>query len=153
VIALSLKGTPEVDPVTLRQNDRGEVALPATEATFHGHTVRVESAGPNLGFWTDPSDWAEWQFKVVRAGRFQVEAEMAALGEGRFEISVGDQKIRGLAPATGTYQKYRVVTLGTVELPAGDFTLSLKPLKENWQPLNLKSFLLTPSPKPCIAHD
>ncbi|HEU5069978.1 MAG TPA: alpha-L-fucosidase [Verrucomicrobiae bacterium] len=144
VIALSLKGTPEVDQVTLRQDARGEVNLPATEATLHGHTVRVESAGQNLGFWTDPSDWAEWQFKIVRAGRFQVEAEMASLGEGRFEISLGDQKIRGIAPATGAYQKYRVVTLGTVELPAGEFTLALRPLTEHWQPVNLKSILLTP---------
>ena len=36
----------------------------------------------NLGFWTNPDDWADWTFKVTRPGKFEVTREIAALEQG-----------------------------------------------------------------------
>jgi hypothetical protein len=122
--------------------------LPASEAITHGSQIKYESGGgkDNLGFWTNPGDWAEWQFQITRPGRFTVSAEVAAQGSGKFTLCAGDTELAGTAPNTGDYGKFQKLELGTLEIPAaGKTTLSVKAVKEGWQPLNLKSVTLTPA--------
>jgi alpha-L-fucosidase len=111
--------------------------------------LRYESGGgkDNLGYWTNPNDTASWNFQVTRPGKFQVIAEIASQGEGRFEVSVGGQKLAGTAPSTGDYVKFKPVTLaGFLEIAQpGTFTLTVKPVAEAWQPLNLKALKLQPA--------
>ncbi len=51
----------------------------ASEAELHGD-VQYEHGGgkDNIGYWTNPDDWAEWKFKVTQPGKMQVSAEIAA---------------------------------------------------------------------------
>jgi hypothetical protein len=62
---------------------------------------------------------------------------------------LGAQKISGTAPNTADYTKFRRANLtGTLEITApGKVTLSVKPVKEGWQPINLKSLTLRPVAK------
>jgi hypothetical protein len=72
---------------------------------------------------------------------------MASLGEGKFEVVVGSQKLTGTAPKTGDYGTYQRVTLdGTIEVAApGRISVAIKALKDGWEPLNLKSLILQPA--------
>jgi alpha-L-fucosidase len=148
VVVAEISGAPEVEPVLLTQGADGRMKLPASEAITHGSQIKYESGGgkDNLGYWTNPGDWAEWQFKITRPGRFTVSAEMAAQGSGKFTLRAGDTDLAGTAPNTGDYGKFQKLELGTLEIPAaGKTTLSVKAVKEGWQPLNLKSVTLTPA--------
>ena len=146
VIACQIKGAPDVTVALLGQNPDGSIQLPATEAIMHGESVKYESGAgkDNVGYWIVPSDWVECQFKLSQSGKFNVTAEIAAQGSGSFELIVGEQRLKGTAPNTGSYTRFQKLELGTLELKAQDkVSLAVKPIKEGWQPMNLKSLRCT----------
>jgi alpha-L-fucosidase len=148
VVVLKVKGPLEIEGAVAGQAADGSIRLPASEGICHGGQIQYESGGnrENIGFWLDPKDWVEWQFVVKKPGSFAVTAEIAGLGRGRFVLGVGDKHLEAQSPATGDYGKFTTVTLGTIEIPAaGKTSLSVKAVKEGWQPFNLKSITLTPA--------
>jgi alpha-L-fucosidase len=146
-VVLKIKGQPEVAAVEISQESDGTVRLIASEADLHGG-VQYESGGgkDDVGFWTDPADTAGWTFKVTQPGKFKVSADIAAEDSGDFELIVGGQKISGTSPVTHDYTKFQRINLtGTLDLPAGSATLTVKPVAAGWHPMNLRSVLLTPA--------
>jgi alpha-L-fucosidase len=149
VVALKIKGAPEVGVQPIMQESDGTVRLMASEAELHGELQYESGDGKdNIGWWTNPADWVSWTFKVDRPGKFQVTAETASQGTGKFQIAVGNAKVTGTAPNTGDYTKFKRANLtGTLEIAnAGTVTLTVKPVKDGWQPINLKSLTLKPAP-------
>jgi alpha-L-fucosidase len=146
-VVLRLQGAPDIESMPILQDASGSVTLRASEAALHGGTVQYESGSDheNIGYWTDPGDWADWEFKLNQGGKFDATAETAALGSGSFEISVAGQTLRGQMPATGSYTKFVPVKLGTIELATpGRIVLAVHPIKEGWQPVNLRAIRLEP---------
>jgi alpha-L-fucosidase len=148
-IVLQLKGEPVIEAAVLAQAADGTVSLAATEAVCHGGQIKFEGGAERdcIGFWLDPNDWVEWQFKATKPGRYVLTAEIAATGSGSFEVSLGNQKIKATAPNTGNYGKFQKVELGTLELTAtGKVSLAVKAVKDGWQPFNLRSIKFKPAP-------
>jgi alpha-L-fucosidase len=147
-VILQFKGTPEIGATPIMQESDGSVRLLASEAELHG-AIQYETGNgkDDIGYWTSPDDFAGWTFNVDRPGKFQIAAEIASLGAGQFEIVIGDQKISGTAVSTGDYTKFRSINLpGILEISApGKISLSVKPVAEGWQPINLKSLTLKPA--------
>lgn len=118
----------------------------ASEADLRGG-LQYEAGGKDtIGYWTNPEDTASWTFKIDRSGKFTVSAEIAAEAAGKFEIMVGDQKLSSTVPATKDFSKFKRTQLkGELELSSpGRVTLTVKPVAENWQPMNLRSLTLQP---------
>ena len=116
------------------------------EARCHGEQIKYESGDSrdNLGFWTEPADWADWEFTVTKPGKFEVTTEVAAPERASFEVSIGEQKLKAEAQATGDYGRFRRLRIGTLEIAApGKVTLALHAVPEGWHPLNVKSIRLT----------
>jgi alpha-L-fucosidase len=146
-IVLQINGTPDVRPMTIGQKKGGSVELPASEAQLHGKTFKYESGGPldDIGYWTNPEDWADWEFKVKTPGKFTVTAVIAAPTASAFDVSVAGKTLRCVTPATGDYFTFKPVVLGEVEIPAaGNVTLAVRPVKDSWQAINLKAVRLNP---------
>jgi alpha-L-fucosidase len=144
-IVLTLGQPLEIEQPVTSQDPNGSVDLVASEARLHGQQIQYEFGHrrDNLGFWMDPADWADWEFSVTHPGQFEVVAEIAAPDSAAFEISVGDQRIKGSAPVTGDYGNFKPVTLGKVSVNApGKITLAVHPLQEGWHPINLKAIRL-----------
>ena len=147
VVVLKVKGLLEIEGALAGQAADGSIRLPASEGICHGSQIKYESGGnrDNIGFWLDPKDWVEWQFVVKKPGNFAITAEIAGPGRGRFLVGVGDKRVEAQSPVTGDYGKFTTVALGKIEIPAaGKTLLSVKAVKEGWQPFNLKSVTLTP---------
>jgi len=147
-IVLQVKGPLDIERAGLTQESDGSILLPAREARLHGSELQYETGEQrdNIGFWTNPDDWADWEFKVTRPGKFDVTAEVAALERASFEVSVGDSATRGEAAATGDYGRFRAVKLGTLHIASpGKVTLGVHPVKDGWHPLNLKAIRLNPA--------
>lgn len=146
-VVLNIEGMPDVAAAYLRQAADGSIQLPAIEATLHGG-LQYESGGgkDNIGYWTDPADYAAWTFKVSQPGKFKVTAELAALAAAHFEISVADQTVAGVSPATGDYATFQDANLdGTLEITTpGLVELTIRAVKDGWSPINVKSVTLTP---------
>jgi alpha-L-fucosidase len=145
-VVLQIKGAPDIGVAGIFQESDGSIRFLADEAELHGNLQYESGDGKdNIGYWDDPNDYTDWNFTVDRPGKFQVSAEIASLGTGKFEVTVGGQKISAKAPNTGDYTKFRRVRLGTLEISApGKTVLSVIPVNEGWEPINLKSLTLTP---------
>ena len=148
-IVLKIKGKPQVIATAffIQQDTAGQLLLPARDAELHGTTLQYESGGnhDNLGYWTNPDDWASWPARLTQPGSFRVVAETASERGGAFTVTVGGQTVRGQVPATESYTKFATVDLGTITLTAaGSLTLEVRPVAEGWYPINLKSIKLVP---------
>lgn len=146
-IAVKISGTPKIVTVPISQNTDGTVTLASSEANLHGSTFKYESGGTldDIGFWTNPGDWADWEFKLDRAGKFEITATIAAPALTSFELSVDGQKFHLASPVTADYMTFTSLKLGVVNIPhAGKITLAIHPVEDHWQPMNLKSIVLRP---------
>jgi hypothetical protein len=149
-VVLKINGAPDVAVLPIIQESDGSVLLLASEASLHGR-LQYEIGGgkDSIGYWTDPADTAAWSFKVDRPGRFTVVADIAAEASGKFEVIVGGQKLQGTSPTTKDYTKFKRTNLsGILEIASpGDVTLTVNPIAEGWNPMNLRSLRLVPVQK------
>ena len=145
-VVLRIQGAPEVTSTLISQGAYGQVRLLASEADLRGGLqYEVGGGKDNIGFWTNPEDTASWTFKVDRPGKFTVSADIAAEGSGKYVIIVGDQKLAGTSPATQDYVKFQRTDLdGSLDLAAGTVALTVQPVADSWQPMNLRSLTLQP---------
>jgi alpha-L-fucosidase len=146
-VVLKIQGQPVVETQLQKQAADGSLLLRGADAEVHGSQLQYESGGgkDNLGYWMDPADWAEWRFEITAPGKFAVTAEIAAQGSGSFTVRTGDSTIDSKAPNTGSYTKFETVQLGLLTIPAaGKASLTVRPVAQGWQPMNLKAIKLTP---------
>jgi hypothetical protein len=146
-VVVQIEGDLHVEPTAIAQQRDGSITLPASEARLHGSTFKYEVGGAldNIGYWTNPADWANWEFKVRTPGKFTVTAVIAAPASGSFDISLAALSLHCAAPATGSYTEFKPGELGVIDIPsAGMTTLAVRPVKDGWQPMNLRSIKLTP---------
>jgi alpha-L-fucosidase len=146
-IVLQFNGAPDVEVMPISPALDGSLQLPASAAALHGSTLQYESGGwhDNLGYWTDPGDWADWDIKTTKPGRFAVSASIAAQAGGSFNISMSGQTLHCTAPVTGNYATFQTVSLGVLNVAsAGKVTLAVHPVAAGWQPMNLKAIQLKP---------
>lgn len=146
-IVLKVRDTLQIEePTGISQDFDGSIALPAGEAKLHGNEIKLEgdSGNENIGFWSNPDDYAQWEFKVIRPGKFEVSGSIASLTNSAVEIRVNGQSVKTNLTLTGSWQKFRTPKLGAVEIPAGKVVLSLHAVKDQWQPINVKGLKLKP---------
>ncbi len=155
------------EPVAIPQSADGAVVLHAREATIHGVNLRYEPpANKNtIGYWTKREDWVSWDFAVTKAGKFRVEvlqgcgkgsggSEVVTLVE-RSKLKVqaskeasveAVQSLRFTVEDTGHFQNFVAREIGEVQLPAGRFTLSVKPqTKPGAAVMDLRQVTLKPA--------
>jgi hypothetical protein len=131
---------------------KGDIRLLAKDARVHGQTLRYEPP-PNknvLGYWTNVDDWADWQFDVPAAGEYEVEVQQGCgPGNGGTEVAieVAGQSLTFTVQETGHFQQMIQRTLGSVKLPAGSATLSVKPRSKPARAvMDLRRVVLRPMP-------
>jgi len=129
----------------------GNVRLHAKDAQVHGTKMRYEpeTYKNTLGFWTQPEDWASWDFEVAAAGKYEVEVTQGCGSTGGSEVAVevGGQTLRFIVEPTGHFQNFIQRTIGVIELPAGRQTIAVKPQnKKGAAVMDLRRVVLRPAP-------
>jgi arylsulfatase A-like enzyme len=110
----------------------GDIRLHARDAVVHAKTMRYE-AEPHknvLGYWTDPADWAEWEFDVPESGEYEVEIQQGCgdgCGGALVAVEVGGERLEFTVQETGHFQQMILRTIGQVTLEAGRQKLAIKP--------------------------
>lgn len=61
------------------------------------------------------------------------------------EVAVGEQKLSAQVEQTGAYETFKTVKLGQVQLEKDAHELSIKPMRNQWQAINLRSLVLRPA--------
>ena len=128
--AVSLRPAPEGRPVT--QDAGGLITLHARDATTHSVMMRYEPATNKncLGYWVNPSDWADWEFTVAQPGTFEVEVwQGCGKGQGGSDVAVevSGQRFDFIVEETGHFQIFLPRRIGQAHFAtAGQQTLSVR---------------------------
>ena len=125
-------------------------ALDSYQAGSLNGVITLAQPGPDawLTDWTDAGWYVEYQVKTPAAGRWKVSAEIATDLPAKLTLSVRDAKVPLEIAPTGAKQTWKTIDLGTLDLPAGESTLQLKPVKSDWKRgPDLRRFSLTPVPQ------
>jgi len=134
VIALDLDGAPRVEPLVIRPDAKGVVNLPASLGAIqaqHGQRARYEIAGGQvtIGNWTNPNDQPCWEFELPKGGEYRVIATYACAPGSKgtaVKLMGGKSEVTFTTKGTGGWDDYRAHTAGTVALPAGTNTITLR---------------------------
>jgi len=129
----------------------GSLTLLAHDADPHGATggnVRVEGTGASayLTDWSQPNYRVEYHVKTDKVGKWSVQAEVAAPKDIKLAVTIGKTSLPVDVPATGADRTWKTIPLGTIELPAGEGMIELKPIANGWSPIELRTLTLTPVP-------
>jgi alpha-L-fucosidase len=150
VVVLKVSGALDVDNALPMLRKDGSLILSAESAYLHNNegsrNVRVQDRDgrAHLGYWTDAEAWVEWSFRIDKPGKYEVLAELAIEEEKtRFRVVLPDQQKTVEVASTGGYGNYIKKSLGRLSFDkAGDYTLQIKPEKDDWQPINLRQLEL-----------
>ena len=111
----------------------GTITMLGKHADVFGAMLRFEPLPHKntLGFWINPSDWASWDFEVVKPGKFTMEITYGCgngSGGSEVEFAVGAQKLMFKVEQTGGFQAFVKRDIGelTFDKP-GRYTLTVKP--------------------------
>jgi len=152
VVVLKVSGSLNVEKVLPRQDGKGAVLLVAELADIHnpgyGQHAKLErkKGKQNIGHWVDARAWVEWPFVIHQKGAFSIKAEIALeADESGFEVIIDGVSMPSRVKSTGSFEKFATVRLGqTGLLQAGEHSVQIKPTKEQWKPINLRSIRLEP---------
>ena len=134
-----------------RQFDDGRIVLTARDARVSGERAKLESHPGNhrIGFWSNPADTVTWTRKLTRWGAYTVRLTFstATAAGTEIEVALGDARLTGTLPATGSWYRYATLPLGRVVLPAaGDLEITVRCTKlVGAAVMNLKAVTLEPT--------
>ncbi len=127
VLVLTLDAKPRLfdDRVISTADDDGVIHLPAKFARTTGEKLRFEPQPHKntVGYWTVEQDTAEWQFRVDKAGEYEVEIfQGCGKGQGgsNVDVVVGEQTLSFVVEDTGHFQNFVWRKLGRLTLSASD---------------------------------
>ena len=140
-----------VEPVPPGQDETGIVKLNPARAQFQnleGPGARYESSKECIGHWTSDKAQVYWSFTIENPGVFSVIAEVAGLADSEFVASLSGQSENVKIPASGDYNEFSPLTIGSFSLEEeGEYTILLSPVTGAWNPVNLRSVQLIPIQK------
>ncbi len=146
VVVLRVRGDVATMPWVGRLAADGTLVLPPEAAETKGN-LKVEGKGlrQNLGFWTDPDDYATWQVHLPAEFRGTLEFEAAAVGAAKLALVVGGERVEISIPDTKDYKRFTPVKVENVRLPAGRSQVELRAVKEGWRPVNVRVLRFSPA--------
>ena len=145
----------------LVSEENDSLTLTALNAEIYGDSLMFEEKHRNLGFWRSLNDRAAWSIKTKQAGVYDVHLNWALDGKAkanRIQLRIGQNEIVHAVDSTGTWDQYRSIHIGTVELDEGEqrtimqaitpisgFVIDLKSVKLTRKTTNHDLFFYRPS--------
>jgi putative heme-binding domain-containing protein len=111
------------EPETLMPGKQGIFRLLPVSATIHGKTIVVEKRYGNFGFWSDAQEHVSWKINVPKARKYAVWIYYACPKEcdgNLLAIQAGEKKVKHEVYSTGSWDEYRGIHIGELELKAGE---------------------------------
>jgi putative membrane-bound dehydrogenase-like protein len=124
------KQLPGNRPKLITPNDRGNLSLTAASAEIRGGDIVFEAPFGNIGSWHGESDRATWRVNLPKTGRFDIYLDVSCANDSagnRFRIEGLPRPIRGIVNATGGWDRFHQVKVGTVELDSGRLVITVRP--------------------------
>ena len=129
----------------------GSIVFGATDPFAHGNWeghLQLKGSGPDayLTDWKNPKWFLEYAIYAPAAGKWTVTAEIATPEKTSLLLAIGKTETRVDVAATGTGLSWQTVTIGEIDLPAGESILELRGVNESWKGLSIRNLYLKPTP-------
>ena len=122
---------PAAEGSEITQTENGSVELLAKDATTWSENMRYEPKPEKncLGFWTMAEDFAEWELKVDKPGKYQMTVHQgSSTGGSEIAVQFDSQKLQFTVKNTGDFHKPEPVKVGEVKVDKpGTYRLAIKP--------------------------
>jgi len=124
------------------------VVLNAGDAQFVGEGARpvYDPRKDYLGSWRNAGVGLQWKTQTGQSGTYRVNIVIACADGSAgtaYEVQLNDKKLTGKVLTTGHWERFVEISLGQVELEAGDLTVTLDPLHKPGQAvMNLREIAL-----------
>jgi hypothetical protein len=148
-IKLVVDGPVKVADAQITEASDGVIRLLASDARLEGADVRIQGSGDdaNIGFWTNPKDVVSWQICANNDGKYLVQIEASAANAGSVLLIQGVGKLAYAVPNTTNFTTFLTTKVGEITLTKGaKVTLTLRPVADAWQPVNVRKVELIPQP-------
>lgn len=116
-------------PLKVRENVSGEANLRAALGKGVGPTIKYMPEWKAYGWWT-ANDSVVWKLELDRPGVFRAVLEWSISDEEagkEVEFHFSSQVIKKAIPSSGSWETFRFLDLGEVQLPAGRHRVVVKP--------------------------
>ena len=130
--------------IPVKPDQAGAFVLTPNAAKLSG-ALCYQPKRNNLGAWFNYRDCPEWRLVGVKAGTYEVEFAYGSVNPGvPYSVVVGEAQLAGKTLHTGGMKTYQAFRLGTVDLPAGDTTVVVRPGKFTRPIMNFRLLTLRP---------
>lgn len=123
----SMADTVHLPQIVREQN--GELVLNAQRGWGIGPEIKYMSEWQAFG-WFGGQDQVEWDTEIDQTGRYEVVLEWSVSDEEagkEFVLETSDSQLRGKAEKTGSWEIFRTVRVGYLQLEKGYHRIILKP--------------------------
>lgn len=125
----------------------GKILLPANFTDIHnrgyGSHASLKGTGKEaiVTNWVDSRTRLEWMFNTTEPGSFSVFVDVRAENNLQLEIEISDEKLTAEIESTG--EDFESVQLGQIQISeSGDKIITLRPVQEGWNNLELRNVVL-----------
>lgn len=120
-------------PATVKADSDGTLHLKASACEMHGEQFRLEPTYGNIGFWNQSDEYVTWLIEVPVSSDYEVHVDYACpdvAAENTCRLNCSNQVLRATVVSTGSWDEYRKLSLGTLELKKGATSIRFGPENE-----------------------
>jgi len=153
VIVLDIKGSPDVPNQNITQNETGALILSPEQSDLENrgyvssnHAKLIRDTELSYITWKETRTWMEWPLEISADNVFDIYVTIATTSsDNRIFIEVGEEKKEFQLPDTKGLDSFQEVRIGTINIPGGTSTLTVKGDKDKWQECYISNIELRPA--------
>jgi alpha-L-fucosidase len=153
VVVLDIRGSPDVPNQNITQDETGALILSPEQSDLENrgyvssnHAKLIRGTEFSYITWKETRTWMEWPIEIAADTVFDVYVRVATISaDNRIIIEVGEEKKEFQLPDTNGLDSFQEVKLGTINIPGGTSTLTVKGNKEEWQECYMSNIELRPA--------
>ncbi|MCA8969843.1 MAG: FAD-dependent oxidoreductase [Planctomycetes bacterium] len=131
---------------TVHEEHDRTIELSASSARVRGPSLRYEPDRDCLGYWRTDAAWPEWAIRTTHPAEWRITIELACTDKeagGPFTVHLEETELCAIVPASGSWDHWRRIDVGTVRLPAGDHRLTVQGGKKRGPLMKLRRVVCT----------
>jgi alpha-L-fucosidase len=153
VVVLDIKGSPDVPNQNITQNETGALILSPEQSDLENrgyvssnHAKLIRDTELSYITWKETRTWMEWPLEIGADIVFDIYVTIATTSaDNKIIIAVGEEKKAFQLPDTKGLDSFQEVRIGTINIPGGTSTLTVKGDGDKWQECYLSNIELRPA--------
>jgi len=153
VVVLDIKGSPDVPNQNITQNETGALILSPEQSDLENrgyvssnHAKLIRDTELSYITWKETRTWMEWPLEIGADIVFDIYVTIATTSaDNKIIIEVGEEKKEFQLPDTKGLDSFQEVRIGTINIPGGTSTLTVKGDSDKWQECYLSNIELRPA--------